>query len=123
MSRRSRNPGPGRTRAPHVVRHHLVKLGKALLLMLLALGVWQLSDRNLPALFRQLLLFLHLDPEKQFFVDLGLQLSRLSAERIQWVAAGTVFYSLFPWRKEWDSVARRVGRMDGHRGVGLLHPD
>lgn len=95
MSRRSRNPAPGHTRAPTLYAIIWFKLGKALLLMLLALGVWQLSDRNLPALLRQVLLFLHLDPEKQFFVDLGLQLGRLSAQRVQWVAAATLFYSLF----------------------------
>jgi len=82
-------------RAPTLYAIIFFKLGKALLLLLLALGVWKLSDRNLPGLFRQVLLFLHLDPEKQFFVDLGLRLGQISQHRLQWVAAGTAFYSLF----------------------------
>jgi len=100
---------PTKQRAPTLYVIACLKLGKALLLILLALGVWQLSDENLPALFRQTLLFLHLDPEKQFFVDLGIQLGRISSQKILWVAAGTVFYSLFSlaegigllWRAGW----------------------
>ena len=57
-------------RAPTLYVIIAIKLGKGLLLLLAALGVYSLSDDNLPEAFRQLLLFLHLDPEKQFFADL-----------------------------------------------------
>jgi uncharacterized membrane protein (DUF2068 family) len=98
-SARSRKPtparGPAGSRAPTLYAIIFFKLGKALLLLLLALGVWKLSDKSLPGLFRQVLSVLHLDPEKQFFVDLGIKLGQISSQRLHWVAVGTAFYSLF----------------------------
>ncbi len=59
------------------------------------LGVYSLSDNNLPQEFRALLKFFHLDPEKKFFVALAESISRITPNNVLWVAAGTVFYSLF----------------------------
>ncbi|MCS7091407.1 MAG: DUF2127 domain-containing protein [Verrucomicrobiota bacterium] len=82
------------SRPPALCAIIALKLGKALLLLFLALGAWKLSDQNLPGLFRHLLLILHLDPEKQFFVDLGLKLGQISSQKLQWMAAGTGLYGL-----------------------------
>ena len=84
-------------RAPTLYLIIAIKLGKALLLLLAALGVYSLSDENLPAAFRQLLMFLHLDPEKQFFADLETKIALLSAAKMRMLAGGTVLYSLFSW--------------------------
>ncbi len=84
-------------RAPTLYVIIAIKLGKALLLLLAALGVYSLSDENLPAAFRQLLMFLHLDPEKQFFADLETKIALMSAAKMRMLAGGTVLYSLFSW--------------------------
>lgn len=111
--RRARPQTRAKDRAPTLLAIILFKLAKALLLFLLALGVWELSDRNLPALFRQVLLFLHLDPEKQFFVDLGLRLGQLTEQKLQWMAAGTGVYGLF-------SLAEGVGLWQRARWAGWM---
>jgi len=72
-----------------------IKLVKGSLLLLLALGVYGLSDNNLPAEFRQLLELLHLDPEKKFFADLTERIGEISHANLVWLAGGTLFYSLF----------------------------
>lgn len=84
-------------RAPTLYVIIAIKLGKGVLLLLAALGVYSLSDENLPGAFRQLLLFLHLDPEKQFFADLETKIALLSAAKLRILAGGTVLYSLFSW--------------------------
>ena len=88
-------PAVVRTRAPTLWVIIGIKLIKGLLLILLGLGVYSLSDDNLPAEFRHLLVLFHLDPEKKFFVDLAQSLSQITPNRVLVVAAGTIFYSLF----------------------------
>ena len=84
-------------RAPTLYVIIAIKLGKGLLLLLAALGVYRLSDDNLPEAFRQVLLFLHLDPEKKFFTDLASKIGSISEAKMIWLAGGTVLYSLFSW--------------------------
>ena len=73
----------------------LIKLGKGILLLLLALGVYTLSNDNLPHEFQQLLGFLRIDPERQFFLDAASKLENITSANVKWVAAGTAVYSLF----------------------------
>jgi uncharacterized membrane protein (DUF2068 family) len=73
----------------------LVKLSKGVLLLLLALGVYTLSNDDLPNRFQHLLSFLKLDPERQFFLDAAGKLEHLTAANVKWVAAATGIYSLF----------------------------
>lgn len=73
----------------------LVKLGKGVLLLLLALGVYTLSNDNLPAEFQHALEFLKIDPERQFFLDAAAKIEHITAANVRWVAAGTAAYSLF----------------------------
>lgn len=93
-------PAPGiqggvRRRAPTLWVIIMIKLIKGLLLLLLGLGVYSLSDSNLPQEFKHLLVFLNLDPEKQFFVDLAKNIGQITPANVRWVAAGTIFYSTF----------------------------
>jgi len=72
-----------------------VKLLKGLAALLLALGAYNLTDNNLPEEFRKLLDFLHLDPEKKFFLDLADRVGEITPANLKWVAVGSVVYGLF----------------------------
>ncbi len=82
-------------RAPTLYAIIVIKLGKGLLLLLLAAGVYTLHDNNLPEEFRQGLQFFHLDPEKAFFTALAQKISGITPANVIWIARGTVLYSLF----------------------------
>jgi uncharacterized membrane protein (DUF2068 family) len=88
------NAGKG-NRAPTLYIIIAIKLIKGLLLLLVGLGVYRLSDNNLPAEFHQALEFFHLDPEKRFFTLLADRIARITPANMIWVARGTVLYSLF----------------------------
>jgi len=72
-----------------------VKFFKGLAALLLALGAYSLTDNDLPADFQNLLVSLHLDPEKKFFVDLAARVAEITPANLKWVTVGAVFYSLF----------------------------
>ena len=82
-------------RAPTLYFIIAVKLLNGTALLLLALGVYSLSDNNLPEEFRKCLEFFHLDPEKKFFSDLADKIETVTPANVVWLARGTVFYSLF----------------------------
>jgi len=82
-------------RAPTLYVIIAIKLIKGALLLLLALGVYSLADNNLPEEFRQLLMFLHIDPEKKFFADLAEKIGGISEMKLVWFSVGTAIYSLF----------------------------
>jgi uncharacterized membrane protein (DUF2068 family) len=84
-----------RKRAPGFYAIIAFKLGKGLLLVLLAFGVYKLSDDNLPDAFRQALKVLHLDPEKKFFTDLAEKIQTISETKMVVFAGGAFLYSLF----------------------------
>lgn len=88
-------PAPKTARAPTLWLIIAIKLIKGGLLLALALGVYSLSDENLPRLFRSALVFLHIDPEKKFFADLERQIGLITPANVVMVAGGAVFYSLF----------------------------
>lgn len=81
--------------APTLYAIILVKLGKGILLLLLAFGVYSLTDSNLPAEFRELLGSLNLDPENKLFTALTAKIERITPNNVRWVATGTLLYSLF----------------------------
>ena len=82
-------------RAPTLYVIIAIKLLKGVLLLLLAMGVYSLWDNNLPQDFRHLLTFLHIDPERRFFIDFAEQLKHITPTNIYWVAFGTALYSIF----------------------------
>ena len=71
------------------------KLLKCLAALLLALAAYSLTDNNLPEEFQKLLLFLHLDPEKKFFLELAQRVGEITPTNLDWLAVGAVAYSLF----------------------------
>jgi uncharacterized membrane protein (DUF2068 family) len=92
----TRRAGAGvKSRAPTLYVIVAIKLGKGLLLLLMALGVYSLADSNLPLEFRSLLRFLNLDPERKFFMELAQTLGKVTPANVMVVAGGTVLYSLF----------------------------
>jgi uncharacterized membrane protein (DUF2068 family) len=88
-------PGQTRKRAPTLYAIITMKLAKGLLLLLLGVGVYHLSDNNLPDEFRQTLEFFHLDPEKAFFTELANKIGQITPANVRTIARGTVLYSLF----------------------------
>ena len=82
-------------RAPTLYVIIAMKLLKAISLLLLAVGVYKLSDDNLPEVFRGFLKFWHLDPERKFFVELADKVDKLTEQGMVRLAWGTVLYSLF----------------------------
>ena len=72
-----------------------IKMLKGVVLLLLALGVYGLSDANLPDEFRRLLDLLRIDPEKKFFSDLVRKIETITPDNLIWLASGTLVYSLF----------------------------
>lgn len=95
MSSQAPRSAPARTHAPTLWAIILIKLGKGLFFLLLALGVYGLSNENLPHAFQQLLHILNLDPERQFVADLAAKIEHITPASVRWVAAGTFVYSLF----------------------------
>ena len=72
-----------------------VKFFKGVAALLLALGAYSLSDNNLPEDFRKLLEFLHLDPEKKFFLELADRVGEITPANLEWLAVGSIIYALF----------------------------
>ena len=82
-------------RAPTVYFIAVVKLVKGLAALLLALGAYSLNDNNLPEDFRRVLEFLHLDPEKKFFLEIADRIGDITASNLKWVGTLSVLYGLF----------------------------
>lgn len=72
-----------------------IKLLKGLILLLLGIGIYSLSDNNLPDEFAGMLQFFHLDPSTKFFADLSVKLGNLTESKLIWVGWTTVVYSTF----------------------------
>jgi uncharacterized membrane protein (DUF2068 family) len=94
-SQPAKKKAPATKKAPTLYVIILIKLGKGILLLLLALGVYGLSDNNLPEEFRKVVKALHFDPERQFFSDLANQISNVTPKKLLVFASGTFIYSLF----------------------------
>jgi len=88
-------PEPKPPRAPTLYFIVAIKLFKGLAALLFALGAYSLSDNDLPADFQKLLAFLHIDPEKRFFLDIADRLSEITASNLYWVTALSIVYGLF----------------------------
>ncbi|HOW67859.1 MAG TPA: DUF2127 domain-containing protein [Candidatus Paceibacterota bacterium] len=88
-------PSEPKQRAPTLYGIILFKLGKGLLLLSLALGIYSLAGDDLATLFERMIRWIRLDPESAFFSGLAEKLDQITPTNIRWVAAGTFFYSLF----------------------------
>jgi uncharacterized membrane protein (DUF2068 family) len=83
-----------RQRAPALYLIIAAKLLKGLLLLLLAVGVYMLRDKNLSNVFDSSLRFIHIDPERRFFVSIGEALGGISPQHVKAVAVWTSLYGL-----------------------------
>jgi uncharacterized membrane protein (DUF2068 family) len=86
---------PKPKRAPTLYIIAAIKIGKGLLLLLAALGIFALAGRDLSDTFDQLLRWFHLDPEKRFFTNIGDWLDTVTPANIKVIASGTSLYGLF----------------------------
>jgi uncharacterized membrane protein (DUF2068 family) len=84
-----------RKRAPTLYVIIVIKLLKGALFVGLAFTAYALSDNDLPFELHRVLHFLRLNPERRFWADLAVLVSRLSERQVLWTAAGTLVYSLF----------------------------
>jgi uncharacterized membrane protein (DUF2068 family) len=73
------------------------KLLKGTLFVLLAWAAFALSDNDLAREFRSLLRLLGLDPDRQFWSHLAMQIGQISEAKVIWVGIGTLAFSLFSW--------------------------
>jgi len=86
---------PPKKRAPTLYFIIAIKLVKGSLLLLLALGIFALANKDLPDLFNRFLEWVHLDPERKFFQRIGDRLDTITPGNVRVVASGTFLYGLF----------------------------
>ena len=86
---------PEKKRAPTLYFIIAVKLVKGSLLLLLALSIFSLANKDLPDLFNQFLGWVHLDPERRFFAGIADWLDTVSPTNMRVFASGTTLYGLF----------------------------
>jgi uncharacterized membrane protein (DUF2068 family) len=82
-------------RAPTLYLIAGIKIGKGLLLLLAALGIFALAGRDLSDAFDDFLRWLHLDPERRFFMNVGEWLDTITPANVKVIASGTMIYGLF----------------------------
>jgi len=88
-------PQPKPKRAPTLYFIVAIKLIKGGALMLLALGVLSLANKDLSDTFDQFLRWIHLDPERSFFQGIGDWLDTITPTNVRVVASGTFLCGLF----------------------------
>jgi len=81
--------------APTLYLIAAVKIGKGLLLVLAALGIFALVGRDLSDAFDDFLRWLHLDPERRFFINVGEWLDTITPANVKEIASGTMLFGLF----------------------------
>ena len=86
---------PEKKRAPMLYFIVAIKLIKGVALLLLALGVLSLANRDLSDVFDQFLRWVHLDPERSFFQGIGDWLDTITPANVREVASGTFLCGLF----------------------------
>ncbi len=83
-------------RAPTLYFIVAIKLIKGTLLLLLALSIFSLANKDLPELFNQFLGWVHLDPERNFFAGISrLAGHRHARQHARVCVRDTVLYGLF----------------------------
>ncbi len=82
-------------RAPTLYVIIAIKALKGLTLLLLGLGVLSLAGDNLDVRFDDFLRWIHLDPEKRFFAEVGDKLQKITPANVRGVGIGSMLYSIF----------------------------
>jgi uncharacterized membrane protein (DUF2068 family) len=83
-----------RRRAPTLWFIIAVKLGKAVLLVLLAAGFFTLIGKDVGEVYDEVLRFVKLDPGQRFFAMLGDRLDAITPTNLKWLASGSLIYAL-----------------------------
>jgi uncharacterized membrane protein (DUF2068 family) len=95
MTENAKTPVVPKNRAPTLYFIVAVKLIKGASLLLLALGVLSLANKDLPDLFNQFLQWVHLDPERSFFTAVADWLNTITPTNVRAVALGMFLCGLF----------------------------
>ena len=95
MAENAQTPTTPKARAPTLYFIVAIKLIKGVALLLLALGVFSLANRDLSDVFDQFLRWVHLDPERSFFAGIGDWLDTFTPANVRVVASGTFLCGLF----------------------------
>ncbi|HEU5396475.1 MAG TPA: DUF2127 domain-containing protein [Verrucomicrobiae bacterium] len=88
-------PAVPKKRAPTLYFIVAVKLIKGAALLLLALSIFSLANKDLPEEFNRFLQWVHLDPERRFFQNIGDWLQGITPTNVRVIASGTMLYGLF----------------------------
>jgi uncharacterized membrane protein (DUF2068 family) len=72
-----------------------IKLTKGALLLLAAISIYLLANKNLPDLFDQFIRWMHFDPEGRFFNAIGDRLETVTPRNVHVVASWMFLYGLF----------------------------
>ena len=89
MTGNAQTPTTPKKLAPTLYFIVAIKLIKGGALLLLALGVLSLANKDLSDVFDQFLRWVHLDPERSFFQGIGDWLDTITPNNVRWVASGT----------------------------------
>ncbi len=125
MTENAKNPNvPVKKRAPTLYFIIAIKLTKGVLLLLLALGIFSLANKDLPDLFDQFLGWVHLDPERSFFAGIADWLDTVTSDQYARVCVWHDALRIVPARRRHRAgVPREMGHLAGHRRIGVFHPD
>jgi len=91
----STTAAPKKNRAPTLYFIVAVKLIKGAALVLLALGILTVANKDLSDVFDQFLKWVHLDPERSFFQGIGDWLDTITPTNVRVVASGTFLCGLY----------------------------
>ncbi len=86
---------PRPKRAPTLYIIAGIKIGKGVLLLLAALGIFAAAHQDLQNDFERLVRWSGLDPEKRFFSSIGDWLDTVTPANMKFLASGTFCYGLF----------------------------
>jgi uncharacterized membrane protein (DUF2068 family) len=95
MAENSKTPTTPKKHAPTLYFIVAIKLVKGIALVLLAVGVFSLANRDLSDVFDQFLRWVHLDPERSFFQGIGDWLDTITPANVRVVASGTLLCGLY----------------------------
>jgi uncharacterized membrane protein (DUF2068 family) len=95
MTGNAQTPTTPKKRAPMLYFIVAIKIIKGIALLLLALGVFSLANKDLSDVFDQFLRWVHLDPERSFFQGIGDWLDTITPANVRVVASGTFLCGLF----------------------------
>jgi uncharacterized membrane protein (DUF2068 family) len=72
-----------------------IKITKGLLLVLAAWWIYAQAGKDLPEVFNHLLRWVHLDPEKKFFANIGAWLDTVTPDNLKFIASNTLMFGAF----------------------------